>query len=417
MAIGANSGPAVKTWVNATISITPSAFNEVNAPHTFTATLMKDAGTGALVPAAGETVTVTLTSSNGACPVPPGPFTGTTDAAGQFAVTFTSSCPGTVTGHAESTLAVNGSAPFTIATDSSGGNSGDATKVFQDANIQITPNGTNRVGASHTFTAHVNADLGEGGGFQNAPDGTVITFTTVDANGATSTPNPPTSCTTAGGTGSCTTTISSPTTGTSTVSAHTTFTTPGGVILTRSTDGTGANSGPAVKTWVNARISITPNATNEVGQPHTFTVALEKDLGDGAGFVPAAGETVTVTLTNSNGATRNVRPALHHAGTTDAAGHLHGHLHLGHPRAGHRQRQLDRHPRHAGAVHGHDRRGRPQQRPGGQDVRRRQHPDHAPDSHQPGQHRPHADRSTSTSTPDRARASSTPRPAPSSRQA
>ena len=100
-AIGANSGPAVKTWVNATISITPSAFNEVNAPHTFITTLMKDAGTGTLVPAAGETVTVTLTSSNGACPVPPGPFTGTTDAAGQFAVTFTSSCPGTVTGHAD----------------------------------------------------------------------------------------------------------------------------------------------------------------------------------------------------------------------------------------------------------------------------------------------------------------------------
>ena len=82
--------PAVKTWVNATISITPSATNEVNAPHTFTTTVMKDTGTGTLVPAAGETVDVTLTSSNGACPVPPGPFTGTTDAAGQFAVTFTS---------------------------------------------------------------------------------------------------------------------------------------------------------------------------------------------------------------------------------------------------------------------------------------------------------------------------------------
>ena len=61
------------------------------------------------------------------------------------------------------------------------------------------------------------------------------------------------------------------------MSAHTTFTTPGGVVLTRTTDGVGANRGPAVKTWVNARISIAPNATNEVGQPHTFTVTLEKD--------------------------------------------------------------------------------------------------------------------------------------------
>jgi hypothetical protein len=87
------------------------------------------------------------------------------------------------------------------------------------------------------------------------------------------------------------------------VSAHTTFTTPQGVELTRSTDGTGSNSGPAVKTWVNARISITPNATNEINDPHTFTVTLEKDLGDGAGFVPFADAHVDVTLTNSNGAT------------------------------------------------------------------------------------------------------------------
>ena len=55
----------------------------------------------------------------------------------------------------------------------------------------------------------------------------------------------------------------------------------GGVSLTRHTNGTGANSGPAVKTWVNARISIAPNATNEVGQPHTFTVTLQKDTGTG----------------------------------------------------------------------------------------------------------------------------------------
>jgi hypothetical protein len=52
--------------------------------------------------------------------------------------------------------------------------------------------------------------------------------------------------------------------------------------------------------WVAAKISITPNATNEVGQPHTFTVTLQKD--SGSGFGPAANEHVTVTLTNSNGA-------------------------------------------------------------------------------------------------------------------
>src|SRR5262249_18523134 len=51
---------------------------------------------------------------------------------------------------------------------------------------------------------------------------------------------------------------------------------------------------------VDARIHITPDDTNEVSQPHTFTVLLEKNLG--AGWVPAAGEHVDVTLTNQNGA-------------------------------------------------------------------------------------------------------------------
>ncbi len=188
-----------------------------------------------------------------------------------------------------------------------------------DANIQITPNGTNRVGAPHTFTAHVNVNDGSGG-FVSAPDGTVITFTTVDTNGATSTPNPPTQCTTSGGTGSCSTTITSPTTGVSTVSAHTTVTV-GGVSLTRNTDGTGGNSGPAVKTWVNATIAIAPNAFNEVGVPHTFTATLLKDIGHGAGLVPAAGETgdghPDVLERRLPGAPRYRSP-----GTTDAAGHF-----------------------------------------------------------------------------------------------
>ena len=45
-----------------------------------------------------------------------------------------------------------------------------------------------------------------------------------------------------------------------------------------------------MKTWVNAKISIAPDATNQVGQPHTFMVTLMKDTGT-ARFVAAAGET------------------------------------------------------------------------------------------------------------------------------
>src|SRR6185436_20565854 len=51
----------------------------------------------------------------------------------------------------------------------------------------------------------------------------------------------------------------------------------GGLTLVRQTDGIDDNSGDAVKTFVDAKISITPNATNEVGEPHTFTVTVMKD--------------------------------------------------------------------------------------------------------------------------------------------
>src|SRR5262249_8049632 len=82
-----------------------------------------------------------------------------------------------------------------------------------------------------------------------------------------------------------------------------------GVSLTRDTDpataaiGAGpGGSGPAVKTFEDARITITPDATNAVGQPHTFTVTVQQDDGlaaaqggDGVtGFTPVgAGKSVT----------------------------------------------------------------------------------------------------------------------------
>src|SRR5439155_1045574 len=45
--------------------------------------------------------------------------------------------------------------------------------------------------------------------------------------------------------------------------------------------------------------------TNRVGQSHTLTVTLMKDIGDGNGFVAAAGEDVDFTLTDANGATHS----------------------------------------------------------------------------------------------------------------
>ena len=132
-------------------------------------------------------------------------------------------------------------------------------------------------------------------------------------------------------------------------------------MLTRDTDGTGANSGPAAKTWVNARIAIAPNATNEVGQPHTFTVTLEKDTGTG-GFVAAAGEHVDFTLTDSNGAGFVLNAA---ASTCDNAGantergrSVHDRVQLADGRSGDRARVGDGDDRRRGPVSGRDRRPR-----------------------------------------------------------
>src|SRR5262249_40046080 len=100
-----------------------------------------------------------------------------------------------------------------------------------DANIQITPaTATNPVNTNHTLTGHVNVDNGTGAGFVNAPDGTVIYFSLTNTNGATAAFVGPSSCTTAGGTGSCTVVIKSPTAGTTTIHASTDVSV-GGVVL------------------------------------------------------------------------------------------------------------------------------------------------------------------------------------------
>jgi hypothetical protein len=306
--VAPNSDAAVKTWVDARINITPDAFNEIGDPHTFTATLEFDLGDGAgFQPAEGESVTITLTNHNGAVADPPGPFTADTNASGQTTATFVSGSPGTVTGSASWTGSVGGSASFSISTDGTSPSGDEATKVFQDAFIEISPDGVNEIGDEHTFTATVHVNYGDGGGFVLAPEGTEITFTSVDANGAVSTPNPPTSCTTVGTTGECTTTISSPSAGTTTVSASTTFTTPGGVELTRTTNGVGSNSEAALKQWVDARIAITPDGTNRVGDEHTFTATVWVNDGSGEELAPDGTE-VTFTTVDANGAVSTPNP-------------------------------------------------------------------------------------------------------------
>src|SRR5205823_10517767 len=78
------------------------------------------------------------------------------------------------------------------------------------------------------------------------------------------------------------------------------------------------NSGNAVKTYVDANINLTPaTATNDVGQPHPITAAIQQNDGLAAGppgdtatgFGPAPDGTIVVfSLTNNGGATATFVP-------------------------------------------------------------------------------------------------------------
>ena len=201
-------------------------------------------------------------------------------------------------------------------------NCGPAIKTWVDANITIGPDAVNPVGSPHTFTVTVKQDAGDGNGLQ-VVSGATITPTLSNSGGATATITGGTCISgTTNASGQCTIIVNSPTPGTATVDVSVTLTIngyEGSAQVTRATDG---NSGPggsdgAQKSWVNARISIESDATNEVNHPHTFTVTVEAD--NGSGFAPVSGVTVTPAITNSLGATSTITGGTCTTTVTDAA--------------------------------------------------------------------------------------------------
>src|SRR5438046_2136666 len=107
--------------------------------------------------------------------------------------------------------------------------------------------------------------------------------------------------------GQCTIIVGSSAAGTSTLSASVSLTVSG-VSLTRSLGD--ANSGYSAKPttrWTVFPYTTLFRSTNAVGSPHTFTVTVEKNLGVGGGFVAAAGETVTSSLTGPGAITGGTR--------------------------------------------------------------------------------------------------------------
>jgi hypothetical protein len=188
--------------------------------------------------------------------------------------------------NAATSVLLNGVTLTRATGDAKVGDSANASKNWEDANIQISPtNASNAVGTPHILTGHVNVN--DGTGFVNAPVGTVINFSVVSGPGALSAP----SCATVLLTGSCSVTLTSATPGVTVVNASTSVVL-NGVTLNRSTgDAHAGDSANANKAFVDANIQISPtNASNAVGTPHVLTGHV--NVNDGTGFVNAPVGTV-----------------------------------------------------------------------------------------------------------------------------
>jgi len=276
--IGENSDPAEKDWVYARIKIDPpDDTNVVGDSHEFTATVETSTNNITWDPYEGATVTFEKTEGPGDLD----PVTDVTDTNGQAKTTLTSTETGTTTVKASTTVY-----GFDLSTDGEVNNSDPAEKDWVYARIKIDPpDDINLVGDPHEFTATVETSVN--GTDWDPYEGAVVVFEVTSGPG---TLDPLSALTDVNG--EAVTTLTSTITGTTTVKASTTVY---GHDL--STDGDAYNSDPADKEWVDARISIFESGVNPVGQPHDFTVTVEKYVNESTGWIAAAGVNVTGTTT------------------------------------------------------------------------------------------------------------------------
>jgi hypothetical protein len=307
------SGNAQEIWFlpsDANIQIGPAtATNAINANHVLTITVNAINGT---IDAGPHTATAMILSG-------PGAFVGSNQctytggaAAASCTVTITSAVVGMTVVQASSDIPVNGvtltRTTGTAANTASGG-SGNASKNWVDANINITPaTATNPAGANHVLTITVNA---LGGPIDAGPR----TATASIVSGPGTFVGSP-SCTYTGGaaTASCQVTITSTSAGTTVVSATSNIPV-GGVTVTRTT-GTAANtasggSGNAAENWAASQVStrVLGTSNNEVtgttvpsGTVVHDAATVTKTAATPAA-VPAPTGTVTFTLFNGTGCT------------------------------------------------------------------------------------------------------------------
>ncbi|HRJ41373.1 MAG TPA: SdrD B-like domain-containing protein, partial [Caldilineaceae bacterium] len=299
------SGNATKTYVDLRITLSPlTDINKVGDPHTFTAIVQQNTGSGWASVPNGTTVSFSLLNNTAGATFTTG--TSCTTTSGQCTITINGANAGSVDLQATSTVTVNSQSitrtTGTTANTNAGG-TGNATKTYVDLRISLSPlTDINKVGDPHTFTAIVQQNTGSS--WANVPNGTVVSFSLLN-NTAGATFTAGTTCTTTSG--QCTITINGANAGSVNLQATTTVVVSSQSI-TRTTDTTAntnaGGTGNATKTYVDLRISLSPlTDINKVGDPHTFTAIVQQNTGSGWASVPNGTVVSFSLLNNSAGAT------------------------------------------------------------------------------------------------------------------
>lgn len=301
-ATNGSSGPAVKTYVDARLTITPDGVNEVGQSHPVTALVEVNDGTNGWQPLSGATVQLTE-DGPGSIPATCGP----TGSDGTCGVDLISSATGVSIVNGRVELTVLGEAlvrQTNTAINSDAGGSGDLTKTWVDGLISITETAVNPVGAPHTFDIEARLVAPPGTGTPTftitpsvspAPDSLVTDCASSPTLEATDT----------GYKATCTVTINNNETGLFTANASVSISVAG-VTMTRNTtpgDAVSAGpggTGPATKRYVDANIQVGPDGVNEVGDDHVVTGHVNVDNGDGETNAPA-GTVISFTMSGPGG--------------------------------------------------------------------------------------------------------------------
>lgn len=184
-----------------------------------------------------------------------------------------------------------------------------ATKTWADFNVVVGPDAENLVGEDHTFYIEVSSTdegIDLNGHTVNytwlAPDATEADAGACET-GSTQLPGDEEETN-----GACAVTVDSEVTGQGTITIVSLVLTEGTVDGDDSTvefDVTG-ETGPAAdtatKTWIDYRVSVSPETDeNLTGSNHVFTVLIERDSGDGDGFQPLADANPSLEITDGPG--------------------------------------------------------------------------------------------------------------------